>query len=165
MKSQKNIKSEVIVLKQDEDKINRRQLHTTYRIIITLLIIILIVTNLFDLIGLPHTRQLSRYEENLTSLKSPTSTYAIGSYSDLGHIYFNNGDHCDFVAGMMYETDHTREEIIEFYSGVTLPSIDGTDKVSIDLSFYDKKSRNGRLVYQIQTVEGSLKSGFDIRCI
>ena len=151
-------------MNQEEDKISRRQLHLSYIISIVFLLIILLLTNVFDLIGLSHTRQLSRYQENLTNLNRPVRTYAIGSYSDLGHIYFNNGDHCDYIAGILYETDLTKEEIIEFYQGVKLPSVDGKNQVDIELSFYEKKSPNGRLVYQIQTIEGSLNGGFDIRC-
>ena len=124
-------------------------------------------TTLFNIIsGLlpPTSGEISFNNENITNLKPPKSTYAVASYSDLGHIYFTNGDQCDYMAGVMYETDLTKEEIVAFYSGVTVPSIDGKSNVDIDLSFHEKESSNGRLIFQIQTIEGSLKSGLDIRC-
>lgn len=152
-------------MKQDKDKISRKRVHVRYGICIICLIIVLILTNIFDLLSWSHTKQLNRYQENITRLKSPPNTYTVGSYADLGHIYYTNGDHCDYIAGVIFEPDLTKEEIIDFYTGVTLPSVDGKSKVEIDLSFYNKSSPRGRLVFQIQTIEGSLDSGLDIRCM
>ncbi|WEK56101.1 MAG: hypothetical protein P0Y55_08650 [Candidatus Cohnella colombiensis] len=151
-------------MNEDEIKVSKGRIHTFYGLSIFFLILALILTNIFDLIGFNHTRQLNRYKENLTSLESPRNTYAIGAFSDIGHIDYSNGDNCDYIVGQLFETDLLREEIIKFYSGVSIPSVNGKHKTDVNVSFFEGKSLNGRLVYQIQAFEDSIESGFDIRC-
>jgi hypothetical protein len=151
-------------LKEDDINFKQKRLHLFYGIAIFILVFALVLTNFFNFTGLSHTRQLSRFKENLISLKSPTKSFPTGSFSEVGHVYYGNGDNCDYIAGKMYETDLSKEEIIKFYSVVSLPSVNGKEKIQINVLFYEQKSPRGRLMYQIQIFEDALDAGFDIRC-
>lgn len=148
-----------------KQKQNQKRLHLLYGTVILILAFAFVLTNFFNLTGISHTKQLSNFSENLSKINSPPKTFSNGSFAEVGHVANVNGDSCDYIAGEMYETDLSKEEIMKYYSNISLPSVTGKGKVSIDLLFYEKKSINGRLMYQIQIYDSSLPSGFDIRCI
>lgn len=147
-----------------EDEIKYKRIHLLYGVFILILVIALVLTNFFNITGISHTRQLNKFKEKLTSLKLPPNTYSIGSYSEVGHVYHGNGDNCDYIAGEFFETELSREEIVKYYSNISLPSVNRKLGVDLDILFFERKSSRGRLQYQIQVFEDALDAGFDLRC-
>lgn len=126
-----------------------RRLHIFYGLTIMILVFALVLTNFFNITGFAHTRKLNKFKENLTSYKMPPNTYSIGSYAEIGNIYSNNGDSCDYIAGELYETDLTKEDINKYYANVTFPNVDGNEQIKINILFKEEKSERGRLIYEI----------------
>lgn len=131
---------------------------------VVIIVVCLILLNPFTASAIWNNYSLNRYKGHLSKYPTPPHTYRIDSYSKVGGIE-GNGDNCDFVAGITYETDLTSEEIEQYYANLEMPAARGKGKVAVSLYFKEVKYRTDKLVYEIQILDEGYSPLLDIRCV
>lgn len=68
------------------------------------------------IIGYFHTEiTLKSFSGELTSIQVPESTTLLDSVTEFGSVSAGNGDHCDYLAGILFETNASKQYIESWY--------------------------------------------------
>jgi hypothetical protein len=107
-----------------------------------------------------HNRNLERFRISFRSVVHPPSSALLAEFSEVGLLGGANGNHCDYLAGHVRESDQSPEKIKQHYAATRVPRVDptalndiGSDThIAVDVVFPEADSRDGILRYTIPEV-------------
>jgi hypothetical protein len=129
------------------------------RVAYGILVLLIVIIGSCSVPYVLHNRALSQVSASYQRIKHPTSSVALGNFSKVGLAAGGNGNHCDYLAGEIRESDDSPHQIKQFYSELSVPMLDpstsqwanGSD-VPVSIEFPDTEANSGVLKYDIPEV-------------
>lgn len=159
---------------------------TVLTLVLTLIILCLVacVIVLAPVIGdtIAHDRKLRRYQAALRDAPHPGDTLLVSAEKRVG-LFVGNGNHCDYFVGELRQYSGSRQEIEEFYAGISIEGYGPVELLFVENGQFPEPARwtlPRKLdelaewsvspvelqadVYLVYVLAPGFDPGYDIRC-